>query len=406
MAGPRNKAHVRARRSRLNHTLLILVALVSLATSTVMVYSQTSVQAPLLAKTVVLDGRVTSPDEWSDTTGTPLAMFLREGTEKKDGVLWAKHDGEWLYLLFRVERLSSDNPKDGCGVYYHWGPGAVGTKAKLSDSAEVSKRGITQDSYGYDGTRWYDDVGDGGTNDVQGTATQDSTYLWCELRKMLDSGDTKHDWILSVGKTYGATDEQMFAGVLDANAEKAYNAALTLSLLQTPMPPASTATTAIGGPGTTSIAQTQTTVRQTPVALPAIVGVVAVVAVASFLMLKRRKPTAAITVQDRKAPEALPPEALPPSGPTVSTGYADLDRTLAGGLPEGYAILLVSPSCDERDLLLRKIIESGVSSGKPTPSSTSSTGSSRFTKSHFKRDLGASWSSRKCMGAGILRRNS
>ena len=58
-------------------------------------------------------------------------------------------------------------------------------------------------------------------------------------------------------------------------------------------------------------------------------------------------------------------EAVTVAKPTISTGYADLDGTLAGGIPEGYAVVLVSPSYDERDLLLRKIIDSALSSGRP-----------------------------------------
>ena len=48
---------------------------------------------------------------------------------------------------------------------------------------------------------------------------------------------------------------------------------------------------------------------------------------------------------------------------SFSTGYLELDTLLGGGLPYGYAIVLVSPPCDERDLLFRKIIESSLSSG-------------------------------------------
>ena len=43
----------------------------------------------------------------------------------------------------------------------------------------------------------------------------------------------------------------------------------------------------------------------------------------------------------------------------VTTGYGDLDRLLLGGLPERYAVVLASPSCDERDLLVRKFLEAG-----------------------------------------------
>jgi KaiC/GvpD/RAD55 family RecA-like ATPase len=53
------------------------------------------------------------------------------------------------------------------------------------------------------------------------------------------------------------------------------------------------------------------------------------------------------------------------SEPTISTGYPDLDGTLAGGIPEGYAVVFVSPSYDERDLPLRKIIDSAIKCGRP-----------------------------------------
>ncbi len=54
------------------------------------------------------------------------------------------------------------------------------------------------------------------------------------------------------------------------------------------------------------------------------------------------------------------------AGPSISTGYGELDVVLGGGLPEGYAVCLVSPASDERDLLLRKIIGSALSAGKTT----------------------------------------
>jgi KaiC/GvpD/RAD55 family RecA-like ATPase len=43
----------------------------------------------------------------------------------------------------------------------------------------------------------------------------------------------------------------------------------------------------------------------------------------------------------------------------VSTGYKDLDSLLLGGLPENYAIILTSPSCDEKDLLIKRFLETG-----------------------------------------------
>ncbi len=47
----------------------------------------------------------------------------------------------------------------------------------------------------------------------------------------------------------------------------------------------------------------------------------------------------------------------------VSTGYSDLDALLLGGLPENYAVLLTSPPCDERDLLIESFLDAGLKEG-------------------------------------------
>jgi len=47
----------------------------------------------------------------------------------------------------------------------------------------------------------------------------------------------------------------------------------------------------------------------------------------------------------------------------ISTGHRPLDVALHGGYPDGYAILLSSPSCDERDLLLRRFLEADADRG-------------------------------------------
>lgn len=43
----------------------------------------------------------------------------------------------------------------------------------------------------------------------------------------------------------------------------------------------------------------------------------------------------------------------------VSSGYEALDRLLYGGIPQGYAVILTSPPCDERDSLTRLFLETG-----------------------------------------------
>ncbi len=50
----------------------------------------------------------------------------------------------------------------------------------------------------------------------------------------------------------------------------------------------------------------------------------------------------------------------------IATGYKDLDGLMFGGLPENYAVVLTSPSCDERDLLVKRFVETGVREGQIT----------------------------------------
>ncbi len=358
-------------------TLFISALLFVLAIHTPdVVFSQISVGVPLLTKPVTLDGRLTSADEWSDTRQTLIPVYSLDGTERKDVLVWAKHDGKWLYLLYRTARFASDNPGDACTIYYHWGPGTIGSPGKPSDLGSVNKAGRPSDQYGWDGSRWYNDVDDGGTNDVEGAATQDSAYMWCEFRKKLDSGDVKHDWVLKVGQTYGGTDGQMRVVIFDATASKPYSGSIMASLLETSQATSPTTSGIASTPATPT-----TTLAEVSAASPtpfgigtlAIIGVLAAVAVvSSALVLTRRRKTAAaqaVTLEPRPAPEppSLKEKAVPvPSQPSISTGYAELDRLLEGGLPDGYSVVLVSPPCDERDLLLRKLIDSAVSAGRPT----------------------------------------
>jgi predicted ATPase/KaiC/GvpD/RAD55 family RecA-like ATPase len=50
----------------------------------------------------------------------------------------------------------------------------------------------------------------------------------------------------------------------------------------------------------------------------------------------------------------------------IATGYAGLDKLLFGGIPERYAVALSSPSCDERDFLVKSFLEAGASKDEVT----------------------------------------
>jgi archaellum biogenesis ATPase FlaH len=77
--------------------------------------------------------------------------------------------------------------------------------------------------------------------------------------------------------------------------------------------------------------------------------------------LQIRRTAQRTTVTQEAGHKALlqaPGTVLTPAEQNISVGYPELDTILAGGLPVGFAVLIVSPPCDERDLLFRKIIES------------------------------------------------
>ena len=80
------------------------------------------------------------------------------------------------------------------------------------------------------------------------------------------------------------------------------------------------------------------------------------------------KPAVVLQARPQQTPQAqrVQLETQPTPIGVLSTGYGELDRLLLGGLPEGYGVLLLSPPCDERDLLIRKIIGSALSASTPT----------------------------------------
>jgi KaiC/GvpD/RAD55 family RecA-like ATPase len=50
----------------------------------------------------------------------------------------------------------------------------------------------------------------------------------------------------------------------------------------------------------------------------------------------------------------------------VSTGYIPLDNLLLGGVPEKYSVILSSPSIDEREGLIKKFIQAGLTNSQVT----------------------------------------
>ncbi|MCJ7559601.1 hypothetical protein MUO79_03150, partial [Candidatus Bathyarchaeota archaeon] len=77
-----------------------------------------------------------------------------------------------------------------------------------------------------------------------------------------------------------------------------------------------------------------------------------------------------ITVQ----PAQLSFEVLPGR---ITTGFAELDTLLLGGIPENCAVVLASPSSDERALLIKRFLKAGAEAGETTFHLTTETGNAK-----------------------------
>jgi KaiC/GvpD/RAD55 family RecA-like ATPase len=58
--------------------------------------------------------------------------------------------------------------------------------------------------------------------------------------------------------------------------------------------------------------------------------------------------------------------SVPKPTELVCTGYADLDKLLCGGLRSGSSAVLSSPSCNERDSLIKSFLKTGAENGEVT----------------------------------------
>lgn len=374
-------------------TLILLLALLLLGVNIGPQTSgaPTSIQVPILKNSVKLDGKITSAAEWSDASITNLTLLCSTGCEfapvdMAELILQTKHDDKWFYFLYRVNwpaaHVFQGEDIDSAMVrYYWWAP----PPWEYQDLAQVG-RSWTNDIY-IVGSQSFNDIDFGGRNNVEGKGTHDGRYYWFEFRKELNSRDGA-DWTFEVGTTYG---NPLVDGLLSIQFRRSgqtigfrfeQNVMVTLCPCQavtatTTVPTAvTTSQTAISTTATTPKPTSTTTVGgqalvlQMPFGSLGLlgVGILTVLGVASTFLIIRKRKVPQITVTSEQMPVQVEPlfrKGAPPPQVNISTGYADLDRTLIGGIPEGYAVVFVSPSYDERDLLLRRIIETSLASQRP-----------------------------------------
>ena len=347
------------------------------------------IQVPVLSKPVTLDGKIDG-DEWSDAPETVLILQCTSGCSQvpmstQRVTVRLKHDDTWLYFLYQTHWSASvSNLKDvGPAFEYYW--------SATGNSPYFYKNGIWPNGMGYGAGEDYRDpttqqrINDPGANKyhvVEGYGAVVGDLLTYEFRALLKSGYPYH-WSMTVGGTYGVSgvDGLMFM-VFCAGAGSfsscpwEFDRSVTITLLTFPMAVPSTTTSSAASSSSsvsrsTSVVGQSAFLAQVPFGMYGLVGgLVAIVVVASVAVVSRkRKPTSARAVMEPQVTSGEAKEIARPklsSEPSISTGHEALDGMLAGGFPVGHAVLIVSQSYDERDLLIRKMIEASLTAGRPT----------------------------------------
>jgi len=169
------------------------------------------INSPFTTQPVVLDGRISSPAEWSNAFCVDLRMH--EGidagsTNVKMMRWWIQNDGQYIYYLARMPQTP---PATGVAVDYFW-PEYSGTWPH-SDGLHASTSGQSSDWANWDESQWYDDteLSPPGSDNVDAAVVTSGGYVWFEIRKELDSGD-QWDWSVAPGDTVGGNgDSFLFA---------------------------------------------------------------------------------------------------------------------------------------------------------------------------------------------------
>jgi hypothetical protein len=178
-----------------------------------------------LSNEVVLDGKMTTQQEWSDATSLSLDLLEQDvGPATISSRWWLKNDGEWLYLLASVP--ASELEAWGAYVDYFW--------SEQSDISWVEQGGGAWDAHAYnpDSGTWTGDTdaASPGTNDVQGAAALEGSTYWFEFRKALNSGDG-YDWSLTPGEEFGTGQTgTLYLGVTAQDVSVYYQVPVLLSL--------------------------------------------------------------------------------------------------------------------------------------------------------------------------------
>jgi len=191
-------------------------------------------ESPWLNNEVLLDGKISSKEEWSDAVTVDLTLVEKHvGPATISSRWWIKNDKYWLYILARlpVSKLKIS----GAYIAYSWPYPSL----EYSDLGWLDQNNFAWDAYRLDTENWLGDTSamPPGGNDIEGAVSKDDTYIWFEFRKALDSGDD-YDWSWASGETVGTdcTGNLSF-GIVDEATSNFFDHDMLLHLASPPSAP-------------------------------------------------------------------------------------------------------------------------------------------------------------------------
>jgi len=163
-----------------------------------------TIVAPRLQNTVTLDGGI-SGNEWDDAGQLSLNFVYNNGESSTTypGTIYLKHDGVYLWICIRVQ----DDDENKYPQMYDYaailfdanGDGGIGP----GDDSAILHHGLgSLDLRPDEREVWLSDTEFGGNSDVGGESRWAAGWYTYEMRKPLNSGDTKgYDIAISPGDT-------------------------------------------------------------------------------------------------------------------------------------------------------------------------------------------------------------
>ena len=294
----------------------------------------------------------------------------------------------------------------------------VNTKLTLETEYETQYRLIMDTNFGTTepsvGEYWYKADSTLGINATALNATSGERYVWLGWigtgtssynstdkpayitmnGPINETADWRHEYYLNVTSLYSSPTPE--TGWFEAGKS------ITASVTSPVSGPVGTQYTCTGwtGTGSVSISGTNTSVTFTmdkPSSITwnwriqypflqvilGLVGIVFTVALVRTAWIRTRRKRRVI--KPPAEPEAIEVSEVLPD--RIATGYADLDNLLFGGIPKNYAVILTSPSCDERDLLVKRFLETGAKKGELTFYVTADPGETKSLVEEFQSDF-------------------